>query len=540
MRKIRLSRTVRATYAAASLLVTFLQSCDKAPELIPVTAQTASVRVSLSVGGEPATKSSLTCQDDVIASYQVMAYNTRTGILECSIHSDETQMLRLLYGQSYRFYAVANMDRFEAPQYESGLQTLRLSVPSVESVNRTGLPMAYDGKGKDVYIGQPKLDVTLDMTRLVSRYTLRIDKGGLSNFDYHIDKVQIKQAALDITPFTEGSVAQHYGDWDCSSDRDIISLNEGESVSFYTLENCRGVLLPDNGDPWAKVPSSIGEASLLCTYITISGLWSRPMVDGVLTYNLYLGQDATSDFNIIRNTSNDIVVELQGYGSISSSSWKVQRTFGTEGREIYFEQNDLTLWSDSSGINVGVVSNCTDSYEFEYKNGAFLQSRVNITPLPDGGISITPIQSAKWPESIPTLKIGLYTWDRVLFDELRITMKSIDFWVDNSSGLYDYLYNDTSLHEIPFRSNTELSDIDVKISPDVMEQFVTVIKDEQNGKMYLQWKLSNMSPFNKTATISFSTHDKTSSITTTQGFKIGGDGIGSGDGNDGGDYFIEF
>ncbi len=266
-----------------------------------------------------ATKSSLDVDDMEIGDINLFAYYN--GSLDNEVYISDLSEgvgITLRSGSSYNVYALVNTGDCEAPVSEEDLPSLRCTLSSIGSYSETGLPM----------VGVTQLtpssvdgSVEIELTRLVSKVGFKVDAdeiGGLS-----VTSVRVMQSALDVLPFADASAATTVSDGDYASESDIAMINAGGTASFYVLENCQGVLLPDNTDPWAKVPDNISDQAGLCTYIEVGAeLDGSYGVSGSAIYRFFLGQDATTDFNVIRNTSSTVTLKttVDGLGQIS---WKI-------------------------------------------------------------------------------------------------------------------------------------------------------------------------------------------------------------------------
>ena len=121
--------------------------------------------------------------------------------------------------------------------------------------------------------------------------------------------------------------AEEVMDGDYASAGDLNTLNTtGEGIHFYTLENRQGTLLPQVTDPWQKIPDNLSNGNL-CTYIEVNASFRQGFFySGNVTYRFYLGQDSTTNFDIIRNNDMSVLLTLSGdnFGEGQQNiSWKV-------------------------------------------------------------------------------------------------------------------------------------------------------------------------------------------------------------------------
>ena len=305
------------------------------------------------------TRSSITVSDTKVADINIYAYYD--GMLEASAYekSPQSVSLSLMNGRKYNLYALSNMGEVDGPVSEDELIAMDYSMKAISDM-AGGLPMSWSQKNFTVSGSAPKASVTLG--RLVSRVRFSIDKSALDGLS--VTAVQLKQGALRVTPFISGSKAastSEVGDGDYATNSDITSLNSGNTVTFYALENCQGVLLPNNKEASSKVPEEIADKSALCTYLEMTASFSGKY-EGVdvssdnVKYRFYLGEDNCTDFNVIRN--KDVKINLKvTEDRIFDESWRV--SYGEDLPNIAY---GLTCSKSSVSLNVGGSTTLSATY----------------------------------------------------------------------------------------------------------------------------------------------------------------------------------
>lgn len=305
------------------------------------------------------TRSSISVSDTKVADINIYAYYD--GMLEASVYekSPQTVSLSLMNGRTYNLYALSNMGEVDGPVSEDELIAMDYSIKAISDMTG-GLPMSWSQKDFTVSGSSPKASVTLE--RLVSRIRFSIDKSALDGLS--VTAVQLKQGALRATPFISGSKAastSEVGDGDYATSSDITSLNSGNTVTFYALENCQGVLLPNNKEASSKVPEEIADKSALCTYLEMTASFSGKY-EGVdvssdnVRYRFYLGEDNCTDFNVIRN--KDVKINLKvTEDRIFDESWRV--SYGEDLPNIAY---GLTSSKSSVSLNVGGSTTLSATY----------------------------------------------------------------------------------------------------------------------------------------------------------------------------------
>lgn len=325
------------------------------------TAVTKAVPVEFVISTTDTTKtrSSISVSDTKVADINIYVYYD--GMLEASVYekSPQSVSLSLMNGRKYNLYALSNMGEIEGPVSEDELIAMDYSIEAISDMSG-GLPMSWSQKSFTVSGSAPKASVTLE--RLVSRIRFSIDKSALDGLS--VTSVQLKQGALRATPFISGSKAastSEVGDGDYATSSDITSLNSGNTVTFYALENCQGVLLPNNKEASSKVPEEIADKSALCTYLEMTASFSGKY-EGVdvssdnVKYRFYLGEDNCTDFNVIRN--KDVKINLKvTEDRIFDESWRV--SYGEDLPNIAY---GLTSSKSSVSLNVGGSTTLSTTY----------------------------------------------------------------------------------------------------------------------------------------------------------------------------------
>ena len=223
------------------------------------------VRFELSVPGETGSKSSLSVDETRVDNINLYAYSA--GRLHDAFYSDDPSAgigMELSGNADYNIYALVNTGRTDAPDMEEDLSSLVYRPGSQGSLGENGLPMSAMVRVSPASVVEP---VSLNLVRLVSKVKFVMDRGKLGGLE--VRSVRLMQSPCDVRPFSKESMASEVSDGDYATDEDIAGINAGQPVFFYMLENCQGVLLPDNNDQWQKVPDNIPDRAGLCTYIEV-------------------------------------------------------------------------------------------------------------------------------------------------------------------------------------------------------------------------------------------------------------------------------
>ena len=282
------------------------------------------VEVQFDVGSRSPLKSAISPEEDAVSNLNIYVYSGGNLVAAEYYEEDFNPSMKLLFGETYNMYALANVGLFEAPIDEGVFREYcQCRISRIHDM-RELIPMAWIAE--DFTVGSPSQRVRVDLERLVAKLVFSVDKSALKGLE--INYARLCQSPRVVWPFRypEGSRVETYDDvFDCdyASRNDLEALNAGEQVSFYMLENCQGRILDGNTDPWAKVPENIPGKESLCTYLEVGGMFKTGFFyQGSVTYRLYLGQDSVSDFDIRRNTLMNASLYLTD-DAFDKISWRI-------------------------------------------------------------------------------------------------------------------------------------------------------------------------------------------------------------------------
>lgn len=301
-----------------------------------VAANIVEVRFRTEVSDD--TRSSVTVDDSAIKNINVYAF--RDGVLADEVYSLSINgvVLNLPASATYNIYAVANMGMRAAPDNEDEfISNLKYSMTGIRALSR-GVPMCC--VNKNVNVAGESCTVNLHFERLAAKVNLSIDKSSLLE-GLRVNSARLCQGASVVYPFrwkgqggsrVESEAETFDGDYATSADLD--RLNAGSEVTFYALENCQGILLPDNDSPELKVPEMIPGKESLCTYLEVDCEFDGSgFLEGDVRYRIYLGLDDCTSFDVPGNSSINISLMLTGDG-LNAVSWKVNADVSV--RDGYF------------------------------------------------------------------------------------------------------------------------------------------------------------------------------------------------------------
>jgi len=222
--------------------------------------------------------------------------------------------------QKYDVFVLANTGKVKAPSSESELRSLILEIPDLTGLSSRGIPMVGM---LEAHLPEAATKVKVKM--LCSQVELSFNHSAHSA-DYTIKSVRLGNCAGTVYPFAEASAADEtvpFGD--SLTVEEIASLQQGGKVFLYAIENMQGVLLPFNDDPYQKTPSNLpsSEVASRCTYLDVTADVLTPAaLYSDVHFRTYLGEDITSDFNLVRSRNYRYELEFES-NMIEESLWRI-------------------------------------------------------------------------------------------------------------------------------------------------------------------------------------------------------------------------
>ena len=226
----------------------------------------------------------------------------------------DAMVLELDPGQTYTLYALVNMGDMTAsiPRSESDLESLTYRIPSYtegsESLAGRGLPMAgtleYPGHG-----------TVIPVERLLAKVTAHVS---CEWEDAAIRSVRVCNLTRTLRPFGEAVMDE---DWDQQEFDDGTGTASGTFV-FYVPENRQGTIggIQTSREKSPDANDEVRARSDRLTYLetTVEGTGT---ILGTIVYRSYLGRNAVTDFDILRNARYDWTLRFLPDG-LQYDDWK--------------------------------------------------------------------------------------------------------------------------------------------------------------------------------------------------------------------------
>ncbi|MBO4475132.1 MAG: DUF4906 domain-containing protein [Bacteroidales bacterium] len=403
------------------------------------------VKFDLSGAALPASRSSVGAAEDEINSLLMLFYENGVLLPELTVSksvnggSQTTVTATLDIGHDYEVAAFANCTVTDYPRTIGQARSMCYTCDGVGNW-QDGIPMSAC---KIVHASYAMNHVPLKLVRLASRVDLHIDTSGLEHGSMTFSSIAVRQMNRCCPYFSSGVAATETGvcDGDLASASDLENINAtgaGYRTSFYLLENLQGDILAGNGNPDLKTPEMVTAAGgnpALCTYLEISGTYSDRSgflhSENVLAH-MYLGSDAVSNFDLVRNSRYTVTLTITDRGCLRTD-WKIDGNLD-DSRVLRFTSDELRIGRDTF-ISVPLDTNLSLS------GGDYSYSVTGDTEY----FSVTPSAEGFSAHSSPTVSSGqsivvtVTSWDGALSSSCTVRAEFQDgerFTVDWDNDLY--------------------------------------------------------------------------------------------------------
>ena len=220
--------------------------------------------------------------------------------------SQRTVSLELPDGR-YTLYAVANFGTDTGPLPEAEVRALRC-VWDPDGSGSGALPMSV----RQTFTVRGTTQVGIELVRAVAKVNFSCTVAADFKSSFSVRSVRLCNVPNFVALFGEGRIA---ADEECAATKNLTSNGDGYSAVYYFPENLQGANASISGQE-QKVESKAPEYA---AYILIEG-----EADGLhIVYRIYLGENNTSDFNIVRNRIYNVDARILGRNTVD---WRVSTT----------------------------------------------------------------------------------------------------------------------------------------------------------------------------------------------------------------------
>ena len=227
-------------------------------------------------------------------------------------------------GDEYTLYSVANAGKKLQAANVMELEAMYHIVSLEGDVDDSRVLMSGKSSPQRLQNGTV---VNIGMERCISKIILRADYSALnSDVDLEVKRISLKNVPDRVKLFGRSRIVapEHSVDGETRSGISREGLQQG--IAFYQYENMQGTLQPENGDCTKKVWPQESIYSRICSYVEMEASYSSPRKKGEILYRFYLGSDMTSNYDVVRNTSQTVTVNFRGDGAVDENTWRVDHS----------------------------------------------------------------------------------------------------------------------------------------------------------------------------------------------------------------------
>ena len=283
-----------------------------------------------------------------IADFNIWIYNPdgtlRTGGYTGyhSSYSTDTKVRigTLETGCRYYVRVLANVGEVAAPQTLSlcDAYTVDWDISAFNSVGAMPMSFKTEFTAEDV-----NDDITVHLERLFAKFTFGVDASAFAHGTFTVKSLALKNAPSCCTAFGPNAIGMTATavDGDYATSGDLEAINGGFSKTFYLYENLQGNVLDGNTDSWKKEFDNYNQNKAAykekCSYLEVVGDYAGEdgLVSSNVTYKAYLGENATTSFDVTRNRANSVTLVLDEYNSLYKNGfWKLTPGTITDNRSI--------------------------------------------------------------------------------------------------------------------------------------------------------------------------------------------------------------
>lgn len=294
--------------------------------------------IQIDIDGCSFTTRAFNPREDDINDLTILAYDSYGTLEACEwFEGDEIRHchLKLLTNKKYSIFACANFGyKLEISSIQD-LRTYKYHLAYPDDY-QGGIPMTGE---TDVIIPEKDSRITINLTRLMAKVSLRIDRRELSdNVEIRVRNVTVGNCPKSVIAFGDSRVEHpdecfsmgFYRDAEeCSPLNEYAEIGLSKEVSMYMFENLQGKFSDsDIYNDEEKVFAENDPRKDICTYIELQMDYlssEKKSIEKGLIYRFYLGENLNM-LNIERNCHYRITVCPKDDG-LNGDGWRVDKQY---------------------------------------------------------------------------------------------------------------------------------------------------------------------------------------------------------------------
>lgn len=168
--------------------------------------------------------------------------------------------------RTYDIYLFTNVGQITPPATNALAAAYKYGFTSYDSFRSKGFPMAahYCFRPSD-----PSQSHSLKVKRLVSKYNVKFNFAGATNYDFELQSAYVCQSASAIVPFAKESAAASQSEVFRTADELSVADLQSKGGELYMLENMQGICFSE-GDVRSE-ETIVNSKKAITTYLAFEG-----------------------------------------------------------------------------------------------------------------------------------------------------------------------------------------------------------------------------------------------------------------------------
>ena len=355
-------RKIQLAVAAAAVAATVWSGCSRENNIHNMEVQygkkdTVKLEVNFKLSGIES-KSAVEVNEELVEDVNVFVADEAGNVIGKGYYTNGVGMeIEVYEGMKYSIYAVANAGEELDVRSVEEIGEMVYSIPDISKMTSPGGAVLMSGKTDPQRFEAANPSVTIYLTRCVAKVVLMADYSQLNeDVEINVTKVQLRNAPACVNVFGESKIEAKSGSMDGET---IYSPAESElagGIVFYLFENLQGTLQPRNTSQKEKTWDNGSSYKDLCSYVQLEATYNSPRKYGDILYRFYLGKDMVSNYDVERNTQQNITVCFINDGGVDENTWRVDNSnivenmveFTRPNGEMYHGQKEIVAFSSNT------------------------------------------------------------------------------------------------------------------------------------------------------------------------------------------------
>lgn len=327
-------RKIQLAMAAAAVAATVWSGCSRENGLHNMEVEygkkdTVKIDVNFKLSGIES-KSEVEVNDVLVEDVNVFVVDEMGSVIYKGYHTTAVEMEFGAYeNMLYSVYAIANAGEALDGKNVEEIEGLVYSIPDISHITTTAGAVLMSGKTDPQVFGNTNetQSVTVYLTRCVAKVQLTADYSQLNDdVEITVTKVQLRNAPACVNLFGESKITKKSNSMDGEAVIRPSATDLSRGLVFYQFENLQGTLQPGNTSQQEKQWSASNPYSDICSYIELKATYSSPRKYGDILYRFYLGTDMVTNYDVKRNTQQNITVSFINDGGVDENTWRVDNS----------------------------------------------------------------------------------------------------------------------------------------------------------------------------------------------------------------------